>query len=602
MSTVEDAEAGRVRARPSAGPAISLVAEVIARLRPRRDDYAGFARSWKADVIAGATVGVVALPLALAFGITTGLGADAGVVTAIVAGLVAAVFGGSNVQVSGPTGAMTVVLVPIVVRFGREAVFVVGILAGVLIVAGAVARLGRYLAFMPWPVIEGFTVGIAAIIFLQQIPAALGVRKPEGENAAAVAARATVDAFGDGHLAAMALVALVIAVMLLVPRLNRALPASLIAVIAATATAQLAGLEVARIGSLPDSLPTPSLPSFPLGRVSDLFGAALAVAALGAIESLLSAKVADGLVDTARHDPDRELFGQGLANVVSPLFGGMPATGAIARTAVNVRAGARTRVSAIVHSVVLMAVVFFGGGLVARIPLAALAGVLMVTAVRMVEVHNVKAVLRATRSDAVVLVLTSLATIVFDLILAVEIGVAVAALLALRNVARTATAVQEPVMTREVDADAEAALLHDHIVTYRLDGALFFGAAQRFLTELTVVTDVRVVILRLPQLQVLDATGAQALGGIVTELERRGITVLLKGPRPEHVRVLRAVGALASLAHENHLFSDLDEAIEHAHLHLKRTPHAAGDPAGIVPDRHEPNRRARRRKAAAHRR
>ncbi len=543
-------------------------AAALGRLLPRRSDYAGLRGSWRADVVAGATVGVVALPLALAFGITTGLGAEAGLITAIVAGLVAAVFGGSSVQVSGPTGAMTVVLVPVVARYGTDAVLVVSIMAGVLVVAAAFLRLGRYLAFVPWPVVEGFTVGIAVIIFLQQVPSALGVAKPEGENTAVVAAKAVGDALEHGRLAAVALVALVAAIMAAVPRLHRSLPASLLAVAAATTVAEVADLSVSRIGSLPSSLPLPSLPTLSIGEVNSLFSAALAVAILAALESLLSAKVADGMADTARHDPDRELFGQGLANLASPLFGGMPATGAIARTAVNVRSGARTRVASIVHSLVLVAVVFFAGGLVSRIPLAALAGVLMVTAARMVEVHNVRAVLRATRSDAVVLCLTALATVAFDLIMAVEIGIAAAAVLALRHVARTAQVT--PLSAEELDRDRADSLLHAGILTYRLDGALFFGAAQWFLTELTAVSDAKVVVLRLPDLQVLDATGAQTLGEIVSELEDRGITVLLKGPRPEHLRVLAATGALSRLAHENHLFTDLDAALHHARSHVAR--------------------------------
>jgi sulfate permease, SulP family len=331
------------------------------------------------------------------------------------------------------------------------------------------------------------------------------------------------------------------------------------------------------IGALPSSIPAPSLPTVPFGQMRELFGAAFAVAALAMIESLLSAKVADGMADTDRHDPDRELFGQGLANLVSPLFGGMPATGAIARTAVNVRSGARTRLSALMHAVVLVFVVLFAGPLVSRIPLVALAGVLMVTAVHMVEVHNVRAVLRSTRSDAFVLVLTATATIAFDLIVAVEIGIALAALFALRAVARSSSVIGEPVAAREVDGDVEADLLRDHIVAYRIDGAMFFGAAQRFLTELTAVSDVRVVILRLPDMQVLDATGAQALGEIVSELEARHVTVLLKGPRPEHLRILGAVGALDRLAHENHVFTSLDSAVAHARLHAARG--AAADPA-----------------------
>jgi len=303
-----------------------------------------------------------------------------------------------------------------------------------------------------------------------------------------------------------------------------------------------------------------------------LVSAAFAVALLASLESLLSAKVADGMSDTEPHDPNRELFGQGLANLISPLFGGMPATGAIARTAVNVRSGGRTRLSAITHAVVLLGVAYLGGALVARIPLAALAGVLMVTAVRMVDVHGVRMVLRSTRSDALVLVLTAAATVAFDLIVAVEIGIAAAALLALRAVARNAHAVAEriPSASDDVTPVEEDSLLEEQILTYRLDGALFFGAAQRFLAELTAVHGVQVVILRLPELQVLDATGAQALGEIVSQLEERGITVLIKGPRPEHLRVLDAVGVLDKLAHERHLFDGLDDAIAHAREHVGR--------------------------------
>jgi sulfate permease, SulP family len=541
----------------------------LARLLPGRADYDGLSRSWRGDVVAGATVGIVALPLALAFGITTGLGAEAGIVTAIVAGLVAAVFGGSDVQVSGPTGAMTVVLVPIVARYGAGAVFVVGLIAGALIVAASLARIGRYLAYIPWPVVEGFTVGIAVIIFLQQVPLALGVVRSEGENTAVVALQAVVDAFGSGSGAAMLVTLVTVAVLVVAPRVNRTVPASLLAVAVATALVEVAGAEVARIGSLPSALPLPALPSTSLGEMRGLVSAAFAVAVLASLESLLSARVADGMSGGRPHDPDRELFGQGLANLVTPLFGGMPATGAIARTAVNVRAGASTRVSSIVHSLVLVAVVFLGADLVGRIPLAALAGVLMVTAARMVEIHNVRAVVRATRSDAVVFAVTAAATIAFDLILAVEIGIAAAAVLALRKIAQTASATPEHI---SVDEESDGGgLLEEGIIAYRLDGALFFGAAQRFLTELTAVTDARVAILRLPDLQMLDATGAQALGEIVAELEHRGIAVLLKGPRPDHLRVLAAVGALDRLAHANHVFSSYADALAHARSHVVRS-------------------------------
>ena len=544
----------------------------LARARtmlPGRADYAGVRSGWRKDVVAGVTVGVVALPLALAFGVTSGLGASAGLITAIIAGVVAAVFGGSNVQVSGPTGAMTVVLVPIVARFGVEAVFLVGVLAGVVILAAGIAGFGRYLAFVPWPVIEGFTLGIAAIIFLQQVPTALGVARPDGENTALVAARALGDALGGGgSLTAIAVVAVVATVMLVAPLIHRGLPASLLAVAAATVVVGVGNLDVATIGALPDTLPMPQLPEFSTRLVSDLSGAVFAVAALGALESLLSARVADGMAGLGRHDPNRELVGQGLANIASPLFGGMPATGAIARTAVNVKAGAHTRLSAIVHAVLLLGVVLLGSGAVADIPLAALAGVLLVTAVRMIEVHNVRAILRATRSDAAVLIITAVVTVAFDLILAVEIGMAAAAVLALRHLALTSVPVAEPLPL--MDAATADRLHHQHIVTYRLDGALFFGAVQRFFRELTAVDDVQVVILRLPDLRILDASGAQALGEVIEELERRGITVLLKGPRSHHLHILREVGAIDRLAHSHHVFTSLDDAIAHAQEHVQR--------------------------------
>ena len=540
-----------------------------ASLLPSTRDYAGIRSSWKSDVLAGITVGVVALPLALAFGITAGLGADAGLITAIVAGLAVAIFGGSNVQVSGPTGAMTVVLVPIVARHGVDAVFAVGMLAGVVILLAGIAGFGRYLVFIPWPVIEGFTLGIAAIIFLQQVPAALGVGKPEGENTAAVAGRAVGDALGGSGLWwAIGTVAVVVAVMVVLPRLHKGIPASLVAVVVATVLARALGADVPVIGELPNSLPLPSIPDFSFGLVSDLFGAILAIAALGALESLLSAKVADGMAGVGRHDPNRELFGQGIANILSPMFGGMPATGAIARTAVNVKAGARTRLSAIVHSVVLIAVVLVGSSLVAEIPLAALAGVLMVTAVRMVDVSTIRSIVRATSSDALILALTALVTVAFDLILAVQVGMAAAAVLALRQLAQNSTPIADPLPL--LDFETADALRRDHIVSYRFEGALFFGAVQRFLNELAAVGDVEVVILRFSNLQILDASGAQALSEMIDELEDRDITVLIKGLRPEHHRILEAVGTLDRLAHENHLFEDLEPAIAHARSHLVR--------------------------------
>ena len=551
---------------------MTLARTIASRSLPRLSDYAGLRSSWKGDVLAGVTVGVVALPLALAFGVTSGVGAAAGLVTAVVAGLVAGVFGGSSLQVSGPTGAMTVVLLPIVAVYGTGAVFSVAIMAGVLVIILGLVGLGRTIAYIPWPVVEGFTVGIATIIALQQVPFALDVPKPPGDRTIVIAIDAVKSVSSSDTLRALAMVAVVIAVMVGVPRIRRSLPASLIAVVLATIVAELMSLPIDRIGLLPSSLPSPSLPMLDPSTLRTLAGSAIAVAALAAIESLLSARVADGMADGGRYNPDRELFGQGLANVASGIFGGMPATGAIARTAVNVRSGARTRVSAIVHALVLLVVVLFGASLVGRIPLAALAGVLIVTAVRMVDHRSALAILRSTKSEAAVFSLTALVTIFFDLILAVEIGIAVAALLALRAVAKQSGLERETAATLavEFDQDEEISLLHERIAVYRLDGALFFGAAQRFLDEFTAVTDVEVVILRLSGVRILDASGANALMEIVHDLEHRGITVLIKGVRDEDRPMLEAIGVLESLRHENHLFTSLPEAIAHARSHVER--------------------------------
>lgn len=543
----------------------------LAPLLPSRRDYAGLRRSWPRDLAAGLTVGIVALPLALAFGVATGVGAGPGLVTAVVAGAVAAVFGGSHLQVSGPTGAMTVVLVPLVARNGPAVIYPVALLAGVIVVVAAVLHVGRLLAYIPWPLVEGFTVGIAVVIAAQQVPNALGVPKPAVDNAAGAAAVALARFAQHPQWPVLGLLALSIVLTAWLPRLHRTLPASLLAVGAVTGVAELCHLHVARIGTLPSSLPTPALPD--LSQAGSLLVPAAVVAFLAALESLLSARVADGMSDAPRHDPDRELFGQGLANIASGLCGGMPATGAIARTAVNARAGATTRVAALTHALVLAAIVYTAAGLVAHIPLVALAGVLMVTAHRMVERHDVRAVLGSTRHDALVFALTAVGTVAFDLIRAVEAGLLVAGVLTLANLAKTAQATAEPLADDGIDSAAEHALLTAHVLTYRLDGPLFFAAAARFLAQLTATTDVRVVILRLSGMAMLDATGARALGEIVEQLADRGIVVLLKGASAQHTRLLAAVGALEPVLAQNYVFTDLSGAVGHARKHVARLAH-----------------------------
>ncbi|MEV7681253.1 SulP family inorganic anion transporter [Streptomyces sp. NPDC088341] len=523
------------------------------------------------DLLAGLTVAVVALPLALGFGVSSGLGAAAGLATAVVAGALAALFGGSNLQVSGPTGAMTVVLVPIVAQYGPGGVLTVGLMAGVLLIALALLRAGRYMRYVPAPVVEGFTLGIACVIGLQQIPNALGVAAPEGDSVLVVAWRAVGEFVRAPHWTALALTLAVATAMLLGARWRPAVPFSIVAVIAATLVVRFCHLDAASIGPLPSGLPAPSLGFLDLSALGSLLAPAVAVAALAALESLLSATVADGMTVGQQHDPDRELFGQGLANLAAPLFGGVPATAAIARTAVNVRTGASSRLAALTHAAVLAVIVFAAAPLVARIPLAALAGVLLATAIRMVEVGAVRAMVRATRSDATVLVLTAVATLVLDLVLAVIIGLAVAGALALRAVAQQARMDQvdfRPDLPGG-HSDEEHALLAEHIVAYRIDGPLFFAGAHRFLLELSEVADVRVVILRMSRVSTVDATGALVLKDAVEKLTRRGIAVMTSGIRPGQRQALGSVGVLDLLRHEGREYATTPEAIAGARAYLR---------------------------------
>ncbi len=538
-------------------------------LLPRRSDWVPLRLA--PNLAAGGMVALVALPLALGFGASSGVGAGAGLVTAIVAGAVAAIFGGSRVQVSGPTGAMTVVLAPIIASHGADGVLVVGLLAGLLLVTVGYAGGGRFIRYLPIPVVEGFTVGIAVIIALQQVPAALGV-EVHAEKVVVLAVEAARAWSADPSWTALSVAAGVAVVVLASARWRPGLPIALPAVAAATLANSLLDLGAAPIGDIPAGIGVPSLPGVPLGELDALLLPAVAVAALAALESLLSATVADGMSVGQRHDPDRELVGQGLANLAAPLFGGVPATAAIARTAVNVRSGATSRLAALAHALFLAAIAIVAARWVEQIPLPALAGVLVATAVQMVRVSSLVPLLRSTRGDAAVLAVTALATIALDLVSAVLIGLVVAGFFAIRQTARAARLDEVPLDEGD-HTDEERSLLDDHIVAFRIDGPLFFAAAHDFLLELSEVTDVRVVVLRMSRVTAMDATGASVLADTITRLEGRGITVLVSGVQSSHERVLRELGALDRLAHEDHLFTHTPEAIAHARLHAARVVH-----------------------------
>jgi sulfate permease, SulP family len=560
-----------------------FVFEAVKSYLPSSKDYN--LKFFRQDLLAGLTVAVVALPLALGFGITSGAGAAAGLYTAIVAGVIAAIFGGSSLQVSGPTGAMTAILLPIVARYGVQALPVLGTMAGLLLLVLAFTRIGRYVNYIPWPVVTGFTNGIAVIIFLQQLPYFLGVKKGEGESILTVSWHTLQDFFREPGFGPMVLGLLTIGVMLFWLRNKRlqAIPASMAALVIVTLVSLLPFFtDVPRIGEIPRSLPSPSLPLLDVGVFTDLFRAALAVAALSALESLLCAVVADGMTVDQKHNPDRELFGQGLANIATSLFGGIPATAALARTAVNVRSGARTRLAAITHGVVLLAVVLFLAPLASVIPLAVLGGILMVVAARMVEREAVRLIWRSTKSDAFVLVLTTVITIVFDLILAIEVGLIAAGILFIVRMSNMFQVnpedlanVSAPHQESTEQGKAEEALLKKHIVAYRIDGPIFFGAANRFFDQLLKTDDkIKVVILRMRRVPVMDATGATALMTMMERLERRKILVFISGLQEQPKQLLTRMGVLGEISHDqHHLFETTEEAIAHAYRHLEQQDH-----------------------------
>lgn len=579
MTAADGPGAPRPTDTSAVGPALSeRLRTALVRSRdlwPAREDYRLLPKTWRKDLVAGVTVGIVALPLALGFGVSSGLTAEQGLVTAIVAGLLAAVFGGSNVQVSGPTGAMVVVLVPIVANYGVGAIAAVTLLAGLMVMATGLLRLGKVVSIIPWPVIEGFTLGIACIIFLQQVPQITSADPAEPGELSSNALVAAVQslAMADPQYLAWALGAVVIvaACMLIAPRIHPSIPGSLIGIAVVALLAALIPGPLATIGAIPASLPAPTVPTIDPALLGVLLPAAATVAALAAIESLLSARVAGTMADTGAFDPDRELVGQGIASIGASLFGGMPATGAIARTSVSIRAGARTRASSIIHALVLLAVVYVAAGPVGMIPLAALAGVLFMTAIRMVRAATVRSIMTSTRSDAWIFVITALVTVSFDLIVAVLIGVVLAAIVALRSAARTTGVSLEPIQA------ASPSELDGSIVAVRFQGPLFFVSSERVFETVMEVRDVTVVILRLSRLERVDASGAQVLAEIVRGLERRGITVLIKGVQDSHSALFRRVGVLAALRHHKHLFVDFDSALEHARSHVERALAARRD-------------------------
>jgi SulP family sulfate permease len=383
------------------------------------------------DLVAGVTVGIVALPLAIGFGITSGMSAQAGIATAILAGFIAALFGGSRYQVSGPTGAMTVVLIPVIAKNGIEAIPVLGLMAGLIVIAMSVLRLGGVINRIPWSVVEGFTLGIAVVIGLQQLPMALGVAKGEGDHTLQVAISTVKGAIDSGvHISTLSILILTLLIKFNIVKVVERLklkpyvPASFSALAITTVVVAILKLDVAKIGDIPRNVFI--WRGAGLHFSSSLITPAILIALLAAIESLLAARVADGMTHAKeKFHPNKELFGQGLATMVASIFGGQPATGAIARTSVNIRSGGKTKMASLIHALFLLIVVLLLSPVFALIPLPAIAGVLIGTSVRILNPHNIREQLKSTWQEVSTYVVTALVTITVDLIWAIFVGIAV---------------------------------------------------------------------------------------------------------------------------------------------------------------------------------
>ncbi|MEO8277305.1 MAG: C4-dicarboxylic acid transporter DauA [Thermoanaerobaculia bacterium] len=521
----------------------------------------------RADLGAGCVVGVVALPLSMALAIASGVAPQYGLFTAIVAGMVIAILGGSKVQVAGPTAAFVVILAPITTRFGLGGLLLATMMAGVILAAMGIARLGRFIEFVPYPVTTGFTAGIAMVIGTLQLKDFLGLDVKALPVQYVDRLAALIAAVPTARLADFLVGALTLVVLVVWPRLSRRVPAPLVALAGAGFAAHLAtrllpGFTVATIADrfsylvdgkmmpgIPRSLPSLLLPwnlpgpggaplVFSFDLVRQLLPAAFTIAILGAIESLLSAVVADGMTGK-KHDPDGELLAQGIGNFVAPFFGGFAATGAIARTATNVRAGARSPLAAVFHSLFVLAAMVAFAPLLGRLPMAALAALLLHVAVRMADGRHILHILKsAPRSDILVLVTCFSLTVLFDMVVAVTVGIVLASLLFMERM--SAVSRVSLVNLEELHLDRP---LPSNLLLYEIAGPLFFGAAQRAMnTVRAVARGVRVVVFDLRGVPLLDATGLVALESTVSKLREAGVFVVLAGVQTGPLRVLARAG------------------------------------------------------------
>lgn len=539
-----------------------------------------------ADLQAGVIVGVVAIPLALAFAIASGVPPGKGLITAIVAGFLVALLGGSRVQIGGPTGAFVVIVAGIVQKYGIEKLATCTLLAGAILIVLGLARFGAAIKFIPYPVVTGFTSGIAVIIFSSQIKDLLGL--PLGEVPAPFLEKWKViaPAIPSASGATIGVAAGSLAILLLWPRLSRKVPAPIVAITAITAAVALFGVPVETIGSrfgeIPMGIPAPRLPALDLASVRELFSPAITIALLAGIESLLSAVVADGMIGS-RHKSNVELVAQGVANMASAAFGGIPAAGAIARTATNVKNGGRTPVAGMVHALTILVVLLFFGRWVRFIPLAALSAILVVVAYHMSEWRSFATIFRSPRSDVLVLLTTFLLTILVDLTVAVQAGVVLAAFLFMKRMADvtnvgmvTREIVDAPDGTMKSDSEGVARrAIPAGVEVYEVNGPFFFGAADKIKDVLHFVArKPRVFILRMRNVPAIDASGIRVLDDLFESFSRQGIQFLIAGIDAQPRQALERAGRIDRYGRRNFV-PTLDEAL----LRARDLEAPAGPPA-----------------------
>jgi SulP family sulfate permease len=527
---------------------------------------------WLPNIIAGIIVGVVALPLAMAFAIASGAKPEQGLYTAIIAGLIVSLFGGSRLQIAGPTGAFIVVLSAITTKYGIDGLQIATLMAGCILLFFGFARLGAIIKFIPDPVILGFTSGIAVVIWVGQWQYFFGLPPVTGAHFHSKLWH-LLQAFPQLNLASTLLATLSLLIVLYVNKIPgfKRIPGPLIALVIGTLLQGIFHFEsIATIGSMfggiPRGLPLFEVPHLSMNRILELIGPAFTIAMLGAIESLLSAVVADGMAGT-RHHSNRELIGQGLANIAAPLFGGFAATGAIARTATNIRNGGNSPIAGVVHSITLILVILFLAPLAMNVPLATLAAILFVVAWNMSEAkHFIKLIRRAPRADVVILLVTFFLTVFVDLVVAVNIGVILAIL---HFLLRMADSVE---IQKQTDEQLEQELsqlklppLPPGVLVYAIEGPFFFGAAEIFKNALAAThTDPKILILRLRWVPFIDITGLQTLEEIIQDMHTRKVRIILSGANARVEAKLRKAGIIKLLG-KNNLFKEFSEALATCH-------------------------------------